>query len=355
MLRSSNTCIATLLTEYLDKDVFWDYLDRLGFFKPTGIEGLSMSEESGIKNNTYELDKISIGFGQGSTVTPLQLMQAYTALFNDGIMVKPYYVDKIVDASKNTIYEGKTTYVHTDEEGNPIRIYSDSTIKKITELMKGVIQDQNIGTGRSYNIEGLDMLGKTGTGEIAADGSYSSSIYTSNIMAAAPASDPKIMVYYGFQSKHVGDFDKSFYKNLFITAYEAAGIKKTETSDTPTSYDDWKEYTMPSLMNHTKDYVTKKLDGMNVYPIFIGDGDMIVDQYPKSKNSVVTNQNVFIKTNSTNIVMPNMINWSYKDVMLFKEMSGLNIECRGSGIVKSQSVTENTAVSVDTSIVVELE
>ena len=40
LIRSSNTCIATLLTDYLSTDVFWDYLDKFGFFKQTGIEGL---------------------------------------------------------------------------------------------------------------------------------------------------------------------------------------------------------------------------------------------------------------------------------------------------------------------------
>ena len=50
-----------------------------------------------------------------------------------------------------------------------------------------------------------------------------------------------------------------------------------------------------------------------------------------------------------------MINWSYKDVMIYKEMSGLNIVCNGSGTVVSQSVTENTAVTSDTEIVIQLE
>lgn len=355
LVRSSNTCIATLLTSYLKTDVFWDYLDRLGFFKQTGVEGLSMSEETGIKNNTYAIDRLNFGYGQGSSITALQLVQAYTAIFNDGYEVKPYYIDKIVDANNNVVYEGETTYVHTDEEGNPQRIFSTETTQKVMELMKQVIQDPEKGTGYSYNIEGLDMIGKTGTGEIAVNGSYGKSLYTSNIMAAAPSDDPKIMVYYGFQSSHVGDFDKSFYQNLFTVAYEAAGIRSTETTDTDTNYENWQEYSMPALKNHTMDYVNQKLSEMNVHPVFIGDGTMVTDQYPSSNDSVTTNQNVFIKTNSVNISMPNMINWSYKDVMIYKEMSGLNIVCNGSGTVVSQSVTENTAVTSDTEIVIQLE
>ena len=354
LVRSSNTCIATLLTEYLDVDTFWDYIDRLGFFKQTGVEGLEMSEEYGIKNNTYAIDKVNFGYGQGSSVTALQLVQAYSAIFNDGYEVKPYYIDKIVGANNEILYEGKTTYVHTDEDGNPQQIFSEDTCEQVIELMRQVIQDEKIGTGNGYNIEGFDMAAKTGTGEVSIGGSYGNDISTSNIMAAAPADDPKILVYYGFQSSATYVFDKSFYKNLFTAAYEAAGIRQTNTTDTETDYENWQEYEMPSLKNHTIDYVENKLEGLDIHPIYIGDGNMVIDQYPKAENLVSTNQNVFILTNSTNYTLPNMINWSYKDVMIYKELTGLNITCNGSGVVTNQSVAENSTVSSETQIILEL-
>lgn len=355
ILRSSNTCIAVLLTDYLSSEVFWDYLqNKLHFFQPTGMEGVEMSEERGIMNNKTPIDRLVAGFGQGSSVTPLQMVQAYTAIFNDGFVVKPYYIDRIVDANNNVTYEGKTTYVNVDEQGNPVRVYSESTIDQITELMRGVIQS-DIGTGRFYNIEGLDMMAKTGTGEIATSNGYGKSLYTTNIMAAAPASDPKIMVYYGFQSPYVSGYDRTYFKDLFLTAYEEAGIKKTETSNTETTYDNWQEYRTPALKNHTLDYVGRKLDQMDVHPIYIGDGNIVVDQYPQSSESITTKQNFFIKTNSSNITMPNMIGWTYKDVMIYKEMSGLNIVCNGSGIVTSQSVTENASITSDSEITIQLE
>lgn len=355
LVRSSNTCIATILTEYLDVDVFWEYLDKLGFFQQTGLEGIEMSEEVGIKNNTWAIDKVNFGYGQGSSVTALQLLKAYTAIFNDGYMVQPYYIDKIVDANNEVVYEGKTTYVHTDEEGNPEQVFSEETCDQVIELMRQVIQNQDFGTGRTYNIDGFNMTAKTGTGEVSVSGSYGKELYTSNIMAAAPADDPKIMVYYGFQANVVSVFDKTFYKNLFTAAYEAAGIHQTNTTDKDTEYEKWQEYSMPALKNHTLDYVENKLKDMDVQPVYIGDGDVVVDQYPKSNKLVSTNQNVFIKTNSTNLVLPNMVNWSYKDVMIYKEMTGLNITCNGSGIVKSQSVAAKTTVTPETEIILELQ
>lgn len=354
LLRSSNTVIATILTEYLEPDIFWEYIEKLGFFKQTGVEGLEASEERGLQNNTYALDKITFGFGQGSSVTALQLMQAYTAILNDGYEIQPYYIDKIVDASNNVVYEGTTKYVHTDENNNPVRVFSSETCKQVMALMKGVIQS-DIGTGQGYNIEGFDMIAKTGTGEIANGGSYEDSLYTSSIMAAAPADDPKIMVYYAFQSPYVGTFDKSYFKSLFTAAYEAIGIKQTETSDSDTNYENWEEFEMPVLKNHTVDYAKKKLKELDVKKVYIGNGDMVVDQYPSASELTSTNQNVFIKTNSDNITLPNMVNWSYKDVMIYKEMSGLNIICNGSGVVKKQSVSAKSVVTNETEIIVTLE
>ena len=220
--------------------------------------------------------------------------------------------------------------------------------------MRQVIQDEKIGTGNGYNIEGFDMAAKTGTGEVSVGGSYGNDISTSNIMAAAPADDPKILVYYGFQSPATYVFDKTYYKNLFTAAYEAAGIRQTNTTQTETNYENWQEFEMPALKNHSIDYVENKLKDLTVRPVYIGDGDRVIDQYPKAESLVSTNQNVFILTNSTNYTLPNMINWSYRDVMIYQELTGLNIVCNGSGVVVSQSVSENSSVSSETEIILEL-
>ena len=356
LVRSSNTCIAELLTRYLDVEKFWEYVDKLGFFKPTGVEGLEMSEESGLKNNTYPIEKVSFGFGQGSSVTALQLVQAYTAIFNDGYEIKPYYIDKIVDSNGKVTYEGKTTYVHTDEEGNPIRLFSKKTTDHVIGLMKEVIQNQEIGTGKTYNIDGFDMVAKTGTGEVFDKGSYNSSVSTSNIMAAAPANDPKLMVYYGFQSSNVYVFDKSFYQNLFTTAYEKMGLRQVKKEeDIEENEIVWEEYKTPALINHDSQYAQNKIESMNINPIYIGNGENIIDQYPKGNDMIYTNQNLFIKTNSNEITLPDMKGWSYKDVNIYRELSGLDIDIIGSGLVVEQDIEKGTLIEEGMKIIVKLE
>ena len=92
--RSSNVMIAELLTDKLNTEIFRDYLHKLGFFKPVNIGRIP--EGVGTELWQYHHEKVTNGFGQGSTVTMLQLLQAHTAIFGDGTIVKPYIIDSII-------------------------------------------------------------------------------------------------------------------------------------------------------------------------------------------------------------------------------------------------------------------
>lgn len=360
LIRSSNTCIATLLTDYLSTDVFWDYLDKFGFFKQTGIEGLSQSEEFGIKNDEQPLDRVAAGFGQGSAVTTLQLMQAYTAIFNDGIMVRPYYIDKIVNPNTNEIIEnGSTQYVYTDADGKPKAILKKETTDKILDLMEQIVEDPEKGTAHKYKIDGVSMVAKTGTGEIAKDGSYGDTVYTSSIMAASPADDPKIMMYYAFESSNYLYYSADYFKNAFMTALDAASINNPapmQAKAMDNSYADiYAEYEMPTLLNHTLQYANWKLDEMDVERVIIGDGDQVVSQYPKPGSIIGSKQHAFVKTSGINYTMPDMTGWAYKDVQIFKELSGMSIEITGQGVVVWQNLDAGTSIFSDTEIKVTLD
>lgn len=360
LIRSSNTCIATLLTDYLSTDIFWNYLDKFGFFKKTGIEGLSLSEEFGIKNDVQPLDRIAAGFGQGSAVTTLQLMQAYSAIFNDGIMVRPYYIDKIVNPNTNEIIEsGTTQYVYTDAEGAPQAILKKETTDKILELMEQIVEDPEKGTAHKFKIDGVSMVAKTGTGEIAKNGSYGDTVYTSSIMAASPADDPKIMMYYAFESSNYLYYSADYFKNAFMTALDAASINNPapmQAKALDNSYESiYAEYEMPTLINHTLQYANWKLDEMDVERVIIGDGNQVVAQYPKPRSIIGSKQHAFVKTNGINYTMPDMTGWAYKDVQIYKELSGMSIDITGQGVVVWQNLDAGTSIFTDTEIKVTLQ
>lgn len=357
LIRSSNTCIATLLVDYLNQDVFVDYLNKLGFFKPVGVEGMTNYEEAGWLNDGAEQDILSTGFGQSSAVTTLQLMQAYTALFNDGNMVKPYYIDKIVNPNTNeVVYQGKTRYVYSDAEGNSIPVFKQSTIDKIQSLMVEVINNDEIGTGTKYRVDGINMMGKTGTGEIAIDGRYGE-MFTSSIMAAAPYEDPEIMMYYAFISPYTIGYNADFFKNVFTVAYNTMNLGKpsTQIETADTSYEQWQSYEMPTLKNHTMQYVNWKLDEMDINRVIIGDGATAIDQYPTMGQIAHSKQNVFIKSDGTNYTMPNMMGWTLKDVQIYAQLLGIPITIEGRGCVAEQNIEPDNAIYPDSEIIVRLE
>ena len=109
-------------------------------------------------------------------------------------------------------------------------------------------------------------------------------------MMAAPADDPKVMVYYCFVSKNIIDFDEEPIKNVFKEALIAANVTSSQSSsdtqeqtqDSGENSEKWNSYEMPVLVNHSLDYVSRRLEEMDVECVIIGDGDEIIAQYPSS-------------------------------------------------------------------------
>ena len=98
---SSNVGIVNLIHNYIDKDTLMNYYKKLGFGSKTGIE-LS-KETAGKLNFKYETEVFNAGFGQGIMVTSIQNVIALTSIANDGILLQPYIVDKIVDNKGNIV------------------------------------------------------------------------------------------------------------------------------------------------------------------------------------------------------------------------------------------------------------
>ena len=158
---SSNIAICELLTKYMDPSIYQDYvLNKFKFNQKVDIPFVENSK--GNMNFTYASEKLNTGFGQGISVTALQMAQDYTAILNDGKMVRPYVVERIIDASS-----GKTIQQYdTKQVGQPISKKSADYVKK---LMKQVIDDK-MGTGHiRYKMDDVSIVAKTGTGQIAND------------------------------------------------------------------------------------------------------------------------------------------------------------------------------------------
>ncbi|MGM9975465.1 MAG: penicillin-binding protein [Bulleidia sp.] len=349
LVYSLNTVAATIETEYITPAVYEQYLQDFGFFQKVDTDGLP--ESAGIKQFTWPADKLSLSYGQGSTVTMLQMFQAYSAIFSDGTMVKPYFVESIRDPydSSNVIYQAET-----DVTGNPI---TEETAQQIQSILYDVV-NRSDGTARFYKIPECELMGKTGTAEVAGnDGKYEAGRNIASVMLAMPADDPKVLVYYAFDAAYTVQMatytepQKSLLRKI-AQVYGFSGDSSSVTAVTTDQNKDVElvETQMPSLLNHTVDYSVKQLDGSNTQLTVLGGGRNVIDQYPKTSDTLTTGDRVFLLTDTSSFEMPDLTGWTRKDVAALWSITGFGFELSGEGVVTSQSVPAGTVVTKGTVI-----
>ena len=349
LVYSLNTVAATIETEYITPAVYEQYLQDFGFFQKVDTDGLP--ESAGIKQFTWPADKLSLSYGQGSTVTMLQMFQAYSAIFSDGTMVKPYFVESIRDPydSSNVIYQAET-----DVTGNPI---TEETAQQIQSILYDVV-NRSDGTARFYKIPECELMGKSGTAEVAGnDGKYEAGRNIASVMLAMPADDPKVLVYYAFDAAYTVQMatytepQKSLLRKI-AQVYGFSGDSSSVTAVTTDQNKDVElvETQMPSLLNHTVDYSVKQLDGSNTQLTVLGGGRNVIDQYPKTSDTLTTGDRVFLLTDTSSFEMPDLTGWTRKDVAALWSITGFGFELSGEGLVTSQSVPAGTVVTKGTVI-----
>ena len=335
---SSNVGIVNLIKTYLSKKELRECFKKYGFGETTGIE-LSREQKGTIKFN-YETEVANAGFGQGITTTAIQQLQALTIIANDGKMVKPHIVKQIINPDTNEIYYEREVEI-SDE------IVKKSTTDKIKELMYNTTHGTDAGTtGRAYNVEGLDVIGKTGTSQIynASLGGYviesNDNRYIFSFSGMFPYENPEYIIYAAMKiptwgksaglSSAVTDVIKS------ISKYENLSDREDETSN---------EYKVESYVSKSIDSTVTKIEALGLKAIVLGNGNKIIKQYPNVGTELVSGDKVFLMTNSETYTMPNIIGWSKSDVIALCNLLNISYEFEGNGYVTSQSITTGTTIT----------
>ncbi|MBG9455068.1 penicillin-binding protein [Lysinibacillus sphaericus] len=341
--RSSNTAMAHLL-KLIGEDVFFDYLDRFGFGKKTGID--LPNEASGKLLSNYPVERVTTTFGQGSTVTPIQLIQALTAIANDGKMMQPYVIDRIVDPST-----GKTIKKHEPiVKGKPV---SADTAKQVKETLASTLTAKD-GSASDFILDEYEVAGKTGTAQIPlGNGRYSwgSNEFLYSFLGMAPVDDPQLIMYVSIKRPKLkgeaGSIPVSkVFKPVMLNSLKYLNVNPEDVKQV----DDTKiqDYTGKSA-----EAIQVELQNDGLQPIIVGGGGKIIDQYPKGPQKLVKGNFVFLKT-AGDVVLPDFTNWSLRNVLAFKALAELELEVVGEGFVASQSVSAGTVISDRSPIVVKL-
>ncbi|MBI2621958.1 MAG: penicillin-binding protein 2 [Candidatus Levybacteria bacterium] len=156
------------------------YLDKFGIGELTGIdlEGESVPHIKP-ENLWYEADLATAGFGQGISVTPIELLTAFSSIANKGVMMEPHVVAAVKDEN------GKITKIPPKEIGRPI---SEATAKVMTEVLVNAVSK---GEAKWAKIPGYRVAGKTGTASIPIEGKYDPNKTIASFIGFAPVDEPK--------------------------------------------------------------------------------------------------------------------------------------------------------------------
>lgn len=340
----SSNVAAVMLSQRLGKDKLMEYYKKFGFGTKTGIE-LS-NEYNGKISFNYESEIASASYGQGITTTPIQNIKALTMLSNNGVILKPYIISKIVDNDGNIVYEGKRS-----EEG---RVVSEDTVKKIVDLMDLTVNsNDSLVTGKKYHTDKLTLVGKTGTANYTENGKYVSGTY-SNIRSFAglfPKDDPKYIIYVSvkkFQgpANNLGTIIKKMVESV---------VTYKNLSDKESSVDNSKVVSLANYINLSKDIVIQKLESFGLCPIVIGNGEFIIKQYPNKDNLVLVGSKVFLLTNGNEYIMPNVSNWTRSEIISFAKLLNIKYEINGYGNVVKTNINEGELIDLNNLLVVDLE
>lgn len=263
------------------------YVKKFGFGEKTGID--LPGESSGImfkKEAMGEVEQATVAFGQGLSVTPIQLVTAFSAIVNGGTLYKPYITKSVNDPITNEVIMEQKPTVNR-------RVISEDTSKQMRYALESVVAN---GGGKPAYMEGYKIGGKTGTAQKAENGVYSSTNYVLSFLSAAPIDNPKIVLYIAADSPkndvlYGGTVIAPIAKACYEDILPYLGVKKTK-DQIP------KKLVWPETENiKVKDFVGKKKKDVTQEGVrftFIGEGDTVMEQMPEAGTTLGEQGEVWI-------------------------------------------------------------
>ncbi|MFC6289406.1 penicillin-binding transpeptidase domain-containing protein [Levilactobacillus angrenensis] len=335
---SSNVAMAHL-EQQMGSKTWKKYIDRFHFLKSThsGLPG----ELTGSIAFKRPIEQADTSFGQGIQVTFFQMLQALTAVSNNGKMMKPYVISKVVNPNTNKTvakYDPKTV-------GNPI---SAKTAKAVRKHMEDVVY-KSYGIGGDYKMSGERVAVKTGTAQVSNGSGYLSGddSYLYSVAAMVPASNPKYVMYITMKQPHLGSKTATQLLASIMKPVMARALQEdAETKNTT-------DAKMPAVTGKSVTKATSALTKAGATVTTLGSGSKVLSQSVKTGTTLYKGQRVFLKTGGT-VALPSLTGWSKGDVVKLAQLEGLKLTVSGDGYVTKQSVKAGTTVGSGAGLTVTL-
>lgn len=327
--QSSNVGVTKIITRYYAKDPqkYIDRLYKMNLNSPLNIPipGEAIPYIKNTKDKTWSPISLPwISYGYETRITPLQILNFYSAVANNGKMMRPMFVKEIRR-------RGTTIKSFSPEIINP-SICSKSTVEKAKSMMEGVVLN---GTGKGLKGSGYQIAGKTGTAQIGmVNGKMT---YQASFVGYFPADNPKYScivvisapsgdVYYG------GQVAGPVFKDVADKVYSGSLEIHKEINIPKSNY----ALRIPAIKKGEYSELARVLENLNMPAKGNVESDWAVPVYRDSThfNLVPSNIDVNLKKG----IMPDLVGMTAKDALFLLENNGLKVQMSGRGKIIKQSI-----------------
>ena len=344
---SSNVGMS-LLEQKMGDATWLDYLNRFKFGVPTRF-GLT-DEYSGQLPADNIVNIAMSAFGQGISVTQTQMLRAFTAIANDGVMLEPKFITALYDPNDQTVRKSQKEIV-----GNPVSKDAASQTRTHmvlvgTDPIYGTMYNHSTGKA-TVNVPGQNVALKSGTAQIADEknGGYlvGSTNYIFSVVAMNPAENPDFILYVTVQQpEHYSGIQLGEFANPILE--RASAMKDSLNLLSPAKNLDQvtteSSYAMPSIKDISPGDLAEALRRNIVQPIVVGTGTKIKESSVEEGKNLTPNQQVLLLSDKVEEI-PDMYGWKKETAETFAKWLDIKLEFEGSGsVVQKQDVRTNTAI-----------
>ncbi len=344
---SSNVGMS-LLEQKMGDATWLDYLKRFKFGVPTRF-GLT-DEYAGQLPADNIVSIAQSSFGQGISVTQTQMLRAFTAIANDGVMLEPKFISAIYDTNNQSVRKSQKEIV-----GNPVSKEAASTTRNHmilvgTDPLYGTMYNHY--TGKPIiTVPGQNVAVKSGTAQIADEknGGYlvGSTNYIFSAVTMNPAENPDFILYVTVQQpEHYSGIQLGEFATPILE--RASAMKESLNLQSPAKNLDKvtteSSYAMPSIKDISPGELAEALRRNIVQPIVVGTGTKIKETSVEEGKNLAPNQQVLLLSDKVEEI-PDMYGWKKETAETFAKWLDIELEFEGSGsVVQKQDVRTNTAI-----------
>ena len=338
----------TLLEQKMGDATWLDYLNRFKFGVPTRF-GLT-DEYAGQLPADNIVNIAQSSFGQGISVTQTQMLRAFTAIANDGVMLEPKFISAIYDTNNQSVRKSQKEIV-----GNPVSKEAASTTRNHmilvgTDPLYGTMYNHY--TGKPIiTVPGQNVAVKSGTAQIADEknGGYlvGSTNYIFSAVTMNPAENPDFILYVTVQQpEHYSGIQLGEFANPILERAVAMkdSLNLQSTAKTLDQVTNQSAYAMPSIKDISPGDLAEALRRNIVQPIVVGTGTKIKESSVEEGTNLAPNQQVLLLSDKAEEV-PDMYGWTKATAEAFSKWLNIELVFEGSGsTVQKQDVRANTAI-----------